>query len=352
MRMKIMLLVLLLVVLALAGVGCSKQSGGRFSMPPMPVEVAKVRVEKVSDTFDAVGSIEASEAVTIVSEIDAAVKQIPFQEGAPIRHGDLIVQLDDAQLAGEATRAEALYSQSKENYERVKSVVDQKAGAQQDLDDAGASLKVAEANLDVAKARLAKTRIVAPFDGNIGARRVSIGTFLRAGQIITELANLDAIRVNFSAPERYLARLTRGAEVSVSTTAYPGYAIKGSIISIEPILDASTRNVRIVAQLSNPGRKFRAGMSANVAAVLGERPSAMTIPNEAVFATGNQSFVFAVKADSTVTKVPLTLGTRTDRDVEVLHGLTPGMSVVRAGHQKLFEGAKVIPVISAPDSTR
>lgn len=350
MRMKMVGLVLL----SLAGFACSsKQGGGGFSMPPMPVEVAPVAVEKVRDKLDVVGTIEAAEAVTIVSEIDAAVKSIPFQEGTAIRRGDLIIQLDDEQLSGELSRARALRAQSSENYERVKSIVEQKAAAPQELDDAAAALKVAEANLAIATARHAKAHIVAPFDGVIGARRVSVGAFLRAGQAVTELANLDAIRVNFSAPERYISRLTRGAEVLVSTTAYPGDELKGTIIAIEPILDAATRNVRVVARLPNPGRKLRSGMSANVSAILGERPTALTIPNESVFATGDQSFVFSVKPDSSVARVAVTLGTRTALNVEVVRGLTAGMTVVRAGHQKLFEGAKVIPVSSAPaDSAR
>mgnify|MGYP003344663140 CR=1 FL=1 len=293
-------------------------------------------------------SCKAAEAVTIVSEIDGAVKAIPFEEGSAIRKGGLICQLDDAQLAGELERAKALYQQSRENHERVKSVVEQKAGAPQDLDDAAAAMKVAEANLSVAQARYAKAHIVAPFDGIIGARRVSVGTFLRAGQPITELANLDQIRVNFSAPERYVSRLQRGARVVVSTTAYPGYELTGTIIAVEPILDVTTRNVRVVARLANPGRKFRSGMSANVAAILGERASAVTIPSEAVFATGDQSFVYTVKPDSTVARIAVTLGSRTAADVEIVKGLAAGMSVVRAGHQKLFEGARVIPVTSAP----
>ena len=150
---------------------------------------------------------------------------------------------------------------------------------------------------------------MAPFDGIIGARQVSIGTFCRAGQPIADLANIDAIRVNFSAPERFLSRLSRGAEVAVSTTAFPGHELKGKIIVIEPVLDPATRSARIVAEVGNPGRKFRPGMSANISAVLGERPNAITIPNEAIFGSGNQSFVFVVKADSTVARVALTLGT-------------------------------------------
>jgi membrane fusion protein (multidrug efflux system) len=333
--------------------GCSKQGGGGggFSMPPMPVEVAPVTVQRVADKFEGIGTIEAIEAITVVAEIDAAVTALPFKEGDAIGRGELIAQLDDSQLAAELARAEALRAQSKASYERVKSVVEQRAGAPQDLDDAAAALKVAEANLAVAKARFAKTRITAPFNGIIGARKVSVGTFLRTGQAITEMANIDAIRVNFSAPERILSRLNRGAEVAVSTTAFAGAALIGKIIVIEPVLDAATRSARIVARVENPGRKFRPGMSANVSAVLGERANAMTIPNEAVFGSGDQSFVFIVKPDSTVTRVALTLGTRLPRVVEVVQGLQTEMQVVRAGHQKLFEGAKVMPLGSKEDAT-
>jgi membrane fusion protein (multidrug efflux system) len=91
-------------------------------------------------------------------------------------------------------------------------------------------------------------------------------------------------------------------------------------------------------------------MSANISAVLGERANAVTIPNEAVFSSGRDAFVFLVKADSTVTRIPLTLGTRMEKEVEIVAGLDPDAIVVRAGHQKLFEGAKVLPVTSRPDS--
>ena len=326
-------------------IGCGGgKGGGRFAFPPMPVEVSPVTVQKVEDKFDGIGTIEALEAITVVSEIDGAVKALPFQEGGFIKRGGLIAQLDDAQLSAELERAEALRAQSKATYDRVKSIVDQGAGAPQDLDDASASLKVADANLALARARYTKTRIVAPFDGIVGARKVSVGTFLRPGQPITELANIDAIRVTFSAPERFVSRLKTGADVAVSTTAFSGIALKGKIIVIEPIIDLMTRSARVVARVQNIGRKFRPGMSANVSVVLNERPNALTIPNEAVFGSGNQSFVFIVKADSTVARVPLTLGTRMSDVVEVLDGLDAGMTVVRAGHQKLFDGGKVMPI--------
>ena len=342
---KILLAVFVLFVFLINGCSDNGAAGGAgFSLPPLPVEVTQAKVQNVADRFEAVGTFEALESITVVSEIDGSVVGLPFDEGGFIKRGDLIAQLDDSQLAAEVARTEALKAQAQSNYDRVKIIVDQKAGTPQDLDDSGAALKVAEANLALAKARFAKTRITAPFDGIIGARKVSIGTFLRASQPITELANIDEIRVNFSAPERFLSNLNRGAQVTVSTTAYPNHQVSGKIAVIEPVLDPTTRNARIIARVPNPGRKFLPGMSANISAVLSERANAITIPTEAVFANGSQSFVFVVKPDSTVTRAAVTLGLQLPGVVEVVDGLEAGSQVVQAGHQKLYDGAKVIPV--------
>jgi membrane fusion protein (multidrug efflux system) len=338
---------LLAVLLTLSG--CSKQpggAGGGFSMPPTPVETALVVQESVADRFEAVGTVEAGEAITVVSEIDGTVVKLPFQEGGRIERGGLIALIDDVQLKAEMERAAALRDQSQSTFDRVKSVVDQGAGTPQDLDDAGAALKVAQANLELATSRFNKTRITAPFSGIAGARAISAGAFVRAGDRITRLAKLDDIRVDFSAPERYLSKMNRGAPVTISTTAYPGYELSGVIDVIEPILDEGTRSARIIAIARNPEGRFRPGMSANVVVVLSQRESAITVAAEAVFAEGSQSLVFVVKADSTVTRTPVTLGTRMANAVEVLDGLQAGDRVVRAGHQKLFEGAKVMPVDS------
>jgi membrane fusion protein, multidrug efflux system len=334
-------------VLMVSGCGGSGDRAG-FAMPPMPVEASDVTRQEIVDRFEVVGSIEALAAVTMVGEIDALVTALPFAEGSTIHKGDLIARLDDGQLAAEVARAEALRAQTRASFERVKSIVGQGAGTAQDLDDASASLKVAEANLDLARARFAKTRIVAPFNGVVGSRRVSVGTFLRAGQPITDLANVDEMRVTFSVPERFLGRLKQGAGVVVSTPAFPDTSFQGQILVVDPMIDEATRTARVVARVQNPSRRFRPGMSANISAVLSKRAEALTIPNEAVFGNGGQSFVYVIGPDSTVHRTSVTLGTRTPDVVEILHGLAAGARVVRTGHQKLFDGGKVMPVMSDP----
>jgi len=261
----------------LAGCGGSAQEdggGGGFQFPPTAVEVATVESVPMRDVFETVGTIEAAEFVTIVSEIDGSVVSLPFREGDPIAKGAEIALLEDSELAAHRDRAAALRDQWTANHERVAKVVEMQAGSAQDLDDAAAALKVAEADVALARARLAKTRITAPFAGVVGPREVSPGAFVRAGEPITRLAKISELEVVFSVPERYSADLARGAEVKVSTPAWPGHEVTGRIDVVDPILDAATRSVRVIARVPNPKSRFRPGMSANVSAVLSSRESA------------------------------------------------------------------------------
>ncbi len=316
-------------------------------MPPAMVETATATVNPVEDRFETVGTLEADEAVTIVSEIGGTVVAIPFTEGGRVERGDLIAQLDDRELKADLDRALAVRDQARLTYDRTKTIVEQSAGSKQSLDEAGAALKVAAANVASAQARFEKTRITAPFAGAVGARRISPGAYVQPGTAITDLAHLDNLRVNFSAPERFLAQLKRGSQVTVSTTAYPGHELTGTIVVLEPQIDARTRSVGVVARMANSEGRLRPGMSADVAAVLRERPAALTIPSEAVVVDQNQPIVYVIKPDSTVARTVVRLGARMKDAVEVLEGLKEGDRIVRAGHQKVFEGAKVIPVSSA-----
>jgi membrane fusion protein (multidrug efflux system) len=335
-------------VVCVTAAGCGKgKTAGGFAPPPTPVETAIVTAGAVADRFATVGTLEAGESVDIAAEIDGVVKALPFPEGGQVAAGALIARLDDAQLAAETQRAEALLEQSRATFERVRAVVDQGAGAPQDLDDATAALKVAEANLDLARTRLAKTRITAPFAGTAGIRRISPGAFVRAGTALTDLTQLDRLRLTFSVPERLLGSLSLGAPVRVETTAHPDEMLEGAIAIIEPKLDEQTRSARVVAHVDNPGRRLRPGMSATVTLVLAERARALTVPSQAVFVTGGQAFVYIVKADSTVARAAVVLGTRLADVVEVTGGLDDGQQVVTAGHQKLYDGARVNPVGSA-----
>src|SRR5580765_4398321 len=337
---------IVIAALAASVVSCSRGPAGHagFTMPPVPVEVSEVRSQTMRNQFRALGSIEADESVQIVSELNALVKRLPFEEGSSIAQGALIAELDDREIAADAARAEAQTELARTSADRSEKLAEQNVISQGELDAARTGLKVAEANEESAKARLAKTRIRAPFGGVIGRRRVSPGAYLRSGDVITELARIDVMRVRFAAPERYLSDLKRGNAVDVTTPGLPHDHCTGRIRVVDPIIDPDTRTVQLIAQVANPAGTLKSGMSGNVAVTLSERAGALVIPDEAVFAEGTQNFVFVVNADSTVAKSAVQLGTRDSSRVEVLGGLVAGARVVRTGHQKLFPGAHVVPI--------
>ena len=338
-------------VLLLAAASCSGPSarGGFGGMPPMPVEVSRVEQSPIRDGFTALGSIDASLRVEIVSEVNAVVRELPFTEGQPLTQGDLIAVLEDQEIAAEAMRAEALAKQAKANYERSVKLREEDTISDQELERVETDWRVAEANRALAAARLAKTRIRAPFSGVAGRRRVSPGAFVRIGDVITELGRLDLLRVSFAAPERFAGRLRSGMAVEVRTPAYPGETFHGKVTVVDPILDPESRTVALVAEVPNPKARLKPGMSGDVLLVMAERDQAISVPDEAVFAEGTQSFVFVVGPDSVVHKAAVRLGTREADRVEVESGLNAGDVVVRAGHQKLFDGAKVMPVNAAAE---
>jgi membrane fusion protein (multidrug efflux system) len=317
-------------------------------MPPMPVEVSEVRPRIARDQFRALGSLEAQESIEVAAEISAKVDEIVFAEGQAVAADDVLVRMDDRELHAEAERAQAQHALARTNYERSVKLREQNVISERELDDARTELKVAEANESYALARLDKTLVRAPWPGLIGRRRISPGAWLSPGDVITELARVDYMKVAFAAPERYLAQLKPGIPVEVWTPAFPGETFAGQVTVVDPIVDPRTRTVQMVARIPNLGRRLRPGMSANVAVTFSERPMALVVPDEAVFAEGTQNFVYQVGPDSSVARTAIGLGTRDSAFVEVLSGLEAGAVVVKAGHQKLFPGAKVMPISSAP----
>lgn len=338
-----------LVIAAAGVVSCAPKAGGPgghggFQMPPMPVEVAEVQPQHMRQQFRALGSIEADESIEVTSEESGVVKALPFKEGGWVTEGALLARLDDREARAAAERTQAQREQAESNARRAETLAQQQVISTSELDDVRSALKVAKANDSEAQTRLAKTHIRAPWAGLVGRRRVSPGAYVRPGDVITEVARVTQVKVRFSAPERYASELRAGVPVEIAAPAFPDEPFAGRLSVVDPIVDAQTRTIQLTALVQNPGRKLKPGMSANVAVTLAERPDALVVPDEAVFAEGAQNFVYVVKPDSTVARTPVSLGLRDSSRVEVAHGLTAGQRVVTAGHQKIFEGAHVMPI--------
>jgi membrane fusion protein (multidrug efflux system) len=337
-------LVLALSLPALAGCGKKGVGAGGFQMPPMPVEVAEVSAQSMSDAFRALGSLEALQEAEVVAEVAGRVLALPFPEGRGVDSGAVLARIDDRELRAQRDRASAALTLARSEAKRVEDLFARDVVSPRERDEARAALDAAEAEAALQQTRYERATVRAPFGGTTGRRLVSPGAYVRENDAIVRLARLDRLRVTFPVPERHSAALRPGATASVVVTAWPGQDFPARVTVVEPSIDPESRTFTAVAEVRNLGGRLRPGMSADVTVRFSERAGALTVPDEAVIAEGDQAFVYRVGADSVVARVPVTLGSRQAARVEVASGLAAGDRVVRAGHQKIFPGAKVLPV--------
>ncbi|KAA6184175.1 efflux RND transporter periplasmic adaptor subunit [Thiohalocapsa marina] len=352
---KRLLLVLLFLAALLAGLGYLKfqQIQGQialFSQPAPPKTVLATRVETSTwqPRLHSVGDVQGAQGVLVNNQVAGQVQNILFESGDLVQAGQPLVQLDTevdaADLAGLMASLELAETQLKRNQKLLRD----RAVSQDDFDEISAQVSQAKAQVQAKRALIEKKTIRAPFDGQLGIRRVDLGQFLPAGSAIVELEALDPVYVDFALPERHLARLHTGQTVRITVTAYPGQMFEGQIQAINPTLDRNTRNVRVRALLQNPERQLRPGMFAQVETLLPARDQVLTLPREAITFNTYGDSVFVIQQKDTDTEPQLQVQRRQIRTgevhadrIEILDGLEAGERVVAVGHVKLRNGDQV-----------
>lgn len=306
----------------------------------MPVEVAGVRVGPVVEGVSAVGTLQANESVMIRPEIAGVVTKVNFREGQPVPAGKVLFELDDAELKAELARAEAEVEIARLNHDRMQKLIVNDNISRQELDQAMTGLKSAEANYALYETRLAKTKIRAPFSGYLGIRRISPGDYVQPGRDLVNLEEIAALKVEFNIPETFFSRLAAGQKVEIGVEAIPDQRFAGEVYALDPRVDEVSRTIRVRARVPNRELKLRPGMFANLKLVLGRTDRALLIPEEAVIPQQEKTFVFRV-VDGAARWTEVSLGAREQGVVQVLGGLTADDTVVRAGLQKIRDGAPV-----------
>ncbi|HAB15531.1 MAG TPA: hypothetical protein DCE44_03670 [Verrucomicrobiales bacterium] len=334
----------ILVIALLAG-GCRKASnpaaGGSAGAFATQVVAVPVRAEPVSESVSLIGTVMPNEMVDLNAETDGIVKEVRFQEGEPVKKGDLLVALDDSKFAPQLAEAEAQLQLSKASFDRTRTLYQDKLLSQQEYDTASATYAANEAAVQLKRRELKDARILAPFSGITGARRISPGQVINKSTKLTELVDLDTVKVEVEVPERYLSQLKEGQKVEFRVAAFPKDSFKGEVYFISPQLNAGTRTALVKARIPNPDRKLRGGMFANLDLTLQLRDSALVIPEPAIINNGDATMVFAVTSTNTAVLKPVNLGLRLAGKVEVLSGLKQGEIIVVEGVQKLRPGGLV-----------
>jgi membrane fusion protein (multidrug efflux system) len=333
----------------------AKSDPGVDAQPPagpgITVEATTARADMSSPNVRAIGSLQSDESVQIATEIAGRVTEIAFKEGEPAAEGAILVKLDDALVAAEVADTQARYNFAAGNLGRANSLARSGNVTERARDEATANSETARAAVELAKVRLSKHLIRAPFAGVVGIRRVSPGAYVTAGQPIVNIEKIDALKVDFKLPEMFLAQIAVGQSVEVEVDALPGRFFAGTIYAIDPMVDVNGRALAIRAKLPNPEAILRPGLFARILVKGSEGRSVVVIPESAIVPRGSEKIVFSVENGKAV-EAKVTLGERRDGLVEIIAGLERDAVVVTAGQQKLRNGSPVEVVARDSEAER
>jgi membrane fusion protein (multidrug efflux system) len=315
------------------------------------VETIKVAMRALPQGITAVGSLRSEESVVVRPEIAGRVSEILFREGQTIAKGQAIFRLDSSVQRADHERAKANLTLSKSKYERAVDLRNKGFVSTQALDESDNNLKVAQADLELTTARLDKAEIRAPFTGVLGLRLVSVGDFVKEGQDMVNLEQIDPLKVDFRVPEIYLSQVQAGQSLQIMLDAMPGRTFEGKVFAINPLLDAAGRAIVIRAQLPNDAGKLRPGQFARVRLFTKANADALTVPEQAVVPAGDEFYIFRV-VEGKAQRVKVDLGQRRDGLVEVVRGLTANDTVITAGQFKVREGVTVRAAVEPPGAPK
>jgi membrane fusion protein, multidrug efflux system len=320
----------------------SSQGAAKSDAPPATIAVEAVKVATVSlpQTITAVGSLRSDESVTLRPEVAGRISAITFQEGQRVAKGALLVQLDAAVPQAEVQQARANLTLARTKYDRAVDLAKSNFISSQAKDEADNNLKIAEAALQLAQAKLAKMEMRAPFSGIIGLRSVSMGDYVKEGADLVNLESIDPLKVDFRVPEVYMRQVQVGQALEVQLDALPGKTFEGKVFAVNPLVDAAGRAVVIRAIVRNPDTSLRPGMFARVRLITRDAKDALVVPEQALVPQGDQQFVYRV-VDGKALRTKVEVGQRREARVEVLAGVTADDIIVTAGQLKLRDGVPV-----------
>jgi membrane fusion protein, multidrug efflux system len=317
--------------------------------PPVSVSVAEAKSEVIPNLLTAVGELAAVHQVNVTSDVSGRITEIHFTPGSSVKSGTLLVQLFDAPEQGDLANFKAQATVAQLSLDRAKQLAARQFGPQATVDTAQAAYDQAQAGIAKTEALISQKLVRAPFDGELGVRKVEVGQYLTAGSQIVSLTDLSMLYANFTVTEKDSAALKVGQTVRIKVDAYPGRDFEGKITTIEPQVATDTRNIRVQATIANPDHILKPGMFATTTVVLPEKAPVITVPETAVDYTlyGDSVYLITEKKEDdgktslTAVRTFVQTGNRIGGRSEIRKGLKPGDRVVAVGQLKLQSGAAV-----------
>ena len=305
---------------------------------PVKVESYEVKAAPFSEQVSTVGTLRANESVTLVAETSRRLVKILAQEGATVKKGELLFQLDDAELQAELQEIEAKLALALANKTRNEQLLPTKAISQLEVDIARAEWSILDAQKKTKLVEIERAQVRAPFDGSMGVRLVSEGAFLSPATPLTTLQDLSQMKIDFSLPERYASVIKKGLEFSF-TIAGQGKKQRGSITVIEPAIDEATRSLR-VRGVCQAATGLAPGGFADVKLTLSTDSLGLMLPTQAIVPSPRGHGVYVIE-DGKAKFQEIRIGTRTPEQVQVVQGLREGQIVATTNLNRVRPGVEL-----------
>ncbi len=337
-------------------VGCGEQQAAQSpkSRPPSPVRVATVAHQEIQRSVTLVGTVEPWKRSVVASEIEGLVVEFLVEEGMRVKRGQVLARLRTTRLNIRLNSALASHREAKTRYEqagkdliRVKALYEKELVTQKEYDDAIAEesalrqrLTQLQTMINEVQDELAKSRIMAPFEGWITKEFTEVGQWVQAGGSVVELVDLSRLQVEVPLPERFVRDVRVNDPVNVLFDGLPGFKTRGRVFSVIAQADLTSRTFPIKVEIPNPNASIKSGMVSRVTLLVGASYQALVVPKDALVLRGGRDFVFLVQ-EGKVSQIPVTPVLHLNEVVEVSGDLQPGMTVVVEGNERLLPGQAV-----------
>lgn len=336
------------------------------AMPAVEVDVAPVVARKVVDWQSYSGRLEAVERVDIRPRVSGTITEVHFRNGAQVKKGDILFTIDPAPYRAEVARAEAQLAAAQARVrftgaelDRASRLVADSTIPRRTLDerehnarDAQASLRAAQAELEVARLNLSYTSVTAPISGRVSRAEITVGNVVAAGAAgapLTTLLSVSPIYASFDVDEQtYLRHIASvkdqaGVPVQLGLANEAEYSRGGTIDDVDNRLDPVSGTIRVRARFDNADGLLVPGLYARVKVGGSDPQAAVMVDERAIGTDQDKKFVLVVGEDNRVAYRPVQLGSRQEGLRIVTDGLQPGERIIVNGMQRARPGDVVKP---------
>lgn len=333
-------------------------SGGKSKLPAIDdtvsVKVIEARNEEYAPKLMLSGSIEGKTTAAISAKISGRIEEVLIEEGQAVKAGEPLVTLESTELANSLraakeakVKAQVNYDLAMTDYNRYQTLNSQGAISQQQLDNAGAKLRTAEADLSSAAANLSSAEkqygngtITAPVNGVVANKIAAIGQVVSPGAALMAVEDLSQVYAAINIEQKDLGRVKTGQQAEVTVDAYEGRVFTGTIDTINPEAAAGSRMFRAKVKIDNQDGVLRAGMFAKVQLATGQSIEVLTVPQAAVIQKQGLYYIFTAE-NNKVIRQQVQIGEVTGETIEIKNGLRAGEKVIISSVNQLKDGQAV-----------